>query len=117
MLLYEAKGAEHREYMQCFGPEFRGVTLDALACEHGVTLAFIDPGNPIQNAVMESCNGRMRDECLNVNLWGTITDRRDGIGTHLVDYNDVWPHGSLNHRTPSGSARELRERDSGVRVA
>ena len=99
------------------GPEFRSVTLDAWAYEHGVTLEFIDLGKPIQNAVMESYNGRMRDECLNVNLWGTITEARDGIGAHRVDYNDVRPHGSLNHRTPSEFARELRERDSGVRVA
>jgi putative transposase len=99
------------------GPEFRSATLDAWAYEHGVTLDFIDPGKPIQNAVMESYNGRMRDECLNVNLWGTIPEARDGIGAHRIDYNDVRPHGSLNHRTPSEFARELRERDSGVRIA
>ena len=98
-------------------PEFRSAKLDAWAYEHGVTLEFIDPGKPIQNAVMESYNGRMRDECLNVDLWGTIPEARDGIGAHRIDYNDVRPHGSLNHRTPSEFARELRERDSGVRVA
>ena len=99
------------------GPEFRSATLDAWAYEHGVTLEFIDPGKPIQNAVMESYNGRMRDECLNVNLWGTILEAGDGIGAHRVDYNEVRPNGSLNHRTPSEFARELRGRDSGVRVA
>jgi putative transposase len=59
----------------------------------------------------------MPAECLNVNLWGTITEARDGIRAHRVDYNEARPHGSLKHRTPSEFARELRERDSGVRVA
>ncbi len=98
-------------------PEFRGVTLDGWAYEHGVTLEFIDPVSPIQNAVMESCNGRIRDECLNVNLWSTITEARDGIGAHRADDDDVRSHGSPNHRMPSEFARELRDRASGVRVA
>src|SRR5207249_4720856 len=82
--------------------------------EHGVVLAFIDPGKPMQNAVVESFNGRMRDECLDVNWWSTIDDARRGIGAHRIDYNEVRPHGALNNRTPSEFARELRDRDSGV---
>jgi len=47
------------------GPEFRSTALDAWVYGHGVTLSFIQPGKPIQNAVIESYNGRMRDELLN----------------------------------------------------
>jgi putative transposase len=99
------------------GPEFRSVALDAWAHEHGVLLDFIDPGKPMQNAIVESYNGRMRDECLNVNWWTTIEDARRGIDAHRIDYNEVRPHGSLNDRTPIEFARELKERDSELRVA
>lgn len=47
------------------GPEFAGKALDAWAYQHGVTLDFITPGKPIENAHVESFNGRFRDECLN----------------------------------------------------
>ena len=93
------------------------MALDAWAHEHGVLLDFIDPGKPMQNAVVESYNGRMRDECLNVNWWSTIEDARRGIDAHRVDYNEVRPHGSLNNRTPTEFARGLRDRDSGVVAA
>jgi putative transposase len=99
------------------GPEFQSAALDAWAHEHGVRLAFIDPGKPIQNAVVESYNGRMRDECLNVNWWSTVEEARRGIEAHRVDYNEVRPHGSLNNRTPSEFARRFQDHDSGVRVA
>lgn len=80
-------------------------------------LAFIDPGKPIQNAVVESYNGRMRDECLNVNWWSTVDEARGSINAHRVDYNEVRPHGSLNNRTPAEFARQLRGDESGVKVA
>jgi putative transposase len=99
------------------GPEFRSVALDAWVHEHSVVLDFIDPGKPMQNAFVESYNGRMRDECLNVNWWSTIADARRGIEAHRIDYNEVRPHGTLNDRAPSAFARELRSRDSGVVAA
>ena len=49
------------------GPEFIGTVLDAWAVCHGVHLDFIDPGKPVQNAYIESFNGKFRDECLNEN--------------------------------------------------
>jgi putative transposase len=45
------------------GPEFAGRTLDAWAYARGVTLRFIRPGKPIENAYVESFNGKFRDEC------------------------------------------------------
>jgi putative transposase len=44
------------------GPELRGRVLDQWAYDHGVRLQFIEPGNPIQNAHIESFNARLRDE-------------------------------------------------------
>lgn len=47
------------------GPEFVGRLPDAWAYRRGITLAFIQPGKPTQNALVESFNSRLRDECLN----------------------------------------------------
>jgi putative transposase len=47
------------------GPELAGTALDAWAGQHGVRLHFIQPGKPVQNAFIESFNGKFRDECLN----------------------------------------------------
>ena len=47
------------------GSELRSRALDQWAYEHGVDLAFLQPGQPMQNAYAERFNGRMRDELLN----------------------------------------------------
>jgi putative transposase len=47
------------------GPEFTGQALDAWAYRRGVKLHFIRPGKPVENAYIESFNGKFRDECLN----------------------------------------------------
>lgn len=99
------------------GPEFRSTALDAWAYEHGVALEFIQPGKPIQNAVVESYNGRMRDELLNLHWWRTIGEARGAIAAHRIDYNHVRPHGSLDDRTPVEFAATFRRSDSGVMVA
>jgi putative transposase len=49
------------------GPEFASRILDEWAYRKGVKLNFIRPGKPIENAYIESFNGRFRDECLNTN--------------------------------------------------
>ncbi len=56
------------------GPEFAGRALDAWAYAHGVTLRFIRPGKPIENAYVESFNGKFRDECLNEHWFVSLAD-------------------------------------------
>jgi transposase InsO family protein len=53
------------------GPEFAGKALDAWTYGGGAALSFIRPGEPVQNAYIESFNGRFRDECLNAH-WGQV---------------------------------------------
>ena len=55
------------------GPEFAGTALDAWAGQHGVQLHFIQPGKPVQNAFIESFNGKFRDECLERALVSDVT--------------------------------------------
>jgi len=94
------------------GPEFAGQALDIWAYERGVKLHFIQPGKPIQNAFIESFNGKMRDECLNEHWFGTLSEARQTIEAWRRDYNEVRPHSSLANRTPQEfTARAGREEE------
>jgi putative transposase len=82
------------------GPEFAGQALDVWAYEQGVKLHFIEPGKPVQNAFIESFNGKMRDECLNEHWFTSLGEARETIEVWRRDYNEVRPHSSLGNRTP-----------------
>lgn len=82
------------------GPEFAGKDLDQWAYKRGVRLHFIQPGRPVQNAFIESFNGRLRDECLNQNFFATLEDARLKIEVWRRDYNEDRPHTALGHMTP-----------------
>lgn len=90
------------------GPEFAGQTLDQWAHRRGVALLFIQPGKPVQNAYVESFNGRLRDECLNESWFVSLADARQTIEQWRVDYNETRPHSGLSGRTPSTFAKELQ---------
>jgi putative transposase len=83
------------------GPEFRSRILDEWAYERGVSLDFIQPGKPVQNPFVESFNGKMRDECLNVHWFADLVDARARVREWREDYTKVRPHSSLGQRTPS----------------
>ncbi len=91
------------------GPEFRGRALAAWSEERGVRLEFIQPGKPVQNAYIESFNGRLRDECLNANWFTSLSDARRKIETWRRDYNEQRPHSSLNYLPPIEFARTATE--------
>lgn len=82
------------------GPEFAGKALDAWAYETGVKLSFIRPGKPIENAYIESFNGKFRDECLNEHWWLSMSHARQTIEAWRIDYNTERPHSSLGWLTP-----------------
>ncbi len=74
--------------------------LDAWAYDAASQLHFIAPGKPVQNAYIESFNGRLRDECLNQHWFSCVAEARILIEAWRVDYNRVRPHTSLGYRTP-----------------
>jgi putative transposase len=82
------------------GPEFISHALDRWAYANGVALHFIQPGKPVQNAFVESFNGRFRDECLSQIHFVTLARARVEIELWRIDYNRVRPHSSLDYRTP-----------------
>jgi len=83
------------------GPEFAGRTLEAWAYQANVELRFIRPGKPIENAYVESFNGKFRDECLNEHWFASVTEAQEVIEAWRIDYNTVRPHGSLKKLTPA----------------
>lgn len=56
------------------GSEFAGQAMDVWAHQAGVKLDFIRPGRPVQNGYIESFNGRLRDECLNIDVFSNLAD-------------------------------------------
>jgi putative transposase len=87
------------------GPEFEGQVLDAWAYQAGVRLSFIRPGKPVENAYIESFNGRFRDECLNEHWFLTMAHARRAIEAWRIEYNTERPHSSLGNLTPEEYAK------------
>jgi len=95
------------------GTEFTSKALEAWAWHRGVKLDFTHPGKPTENGHIESFNGRLRDECLNVNQFLSLDHARQTIKAWQDDYNHHRPHGSLGHLTPMEYlVRHVHERTS-----
>jgi putative transposase len=91
------------------GPEFISKALDLWAYENSVKLRFIQPGKPVQNAFIESFNGKFRDECLNDNVFVSLHSAQKIIEIWRQDYNLERPHSSLNDLTPNEFARTFEK--------
>ena len=83
------------------GPEFISVKLDMWCKEHKITLAFIQPGKPMQNAYVERCNGNIRRELLNAYVFNSLNDVRQKAEEWRIDYNSSRPHASLGYVPPA----------------
>ena len=90
------------------GPEFAGRCLDEWAYRNGVSLNFIRPGKPIENAYAESFIGRLRDECLNDNWFMNLKHAKEVIEAWRSDYNAARPHSSLEGLTPQESVDKAK---------
>lgn len=82
------------------GSEFTSRAFDAWAYARGVRISYIQPGKPVQNCYIESFNGTLRDECLNLHWFISLADARRTIEAWRADYNRVRPHSSLGNLTP-----------------
>ena len=75
-------------------------------------LDFIRPGKPVENSYIESFNGRLRDECLNVEVFLDLADAQLKIEKWRSDYNQQRPHSALADRTPQEFALAAMQRHS-----
>ena len=94
------RGAVPEEIVMDNGPEMTSRALDQWAYERGVRLRFIAPGKPVENCFIESFNGRLRDECLNLHWFKSLADARKIVEEWRLDYNQSRPHSSLRGLTP-----------------
>ncbi len=83
------------------GPEFTSRAYLSWAIGREIELVHIRPGKPIENAYMESFNGRLREECLNVSWFRNLFDARRQLATWRTHYNGARPHSSLAYQTPN----------------
>ncbi len=83
------------------GPEFISNVMDEWAYSRELTLHFIRPGKPVNNAFMESFNARFRVECLNLNWFRCIENAKRVIEEWRIDYNETRPHSSIGFLTPN----------------
>ena len=82
------------------GTEFTSMAILKSVQETGIDWHYIAPGKPQQNGFIESFNGKLRDECLNETLFGTLRDARKTLEEWQEDYNWRRPHSALGNLTP-----------------
>lgn len=87
------------------GTEFSGRLLDLWAYHHQVRIDFSRPGKPTDNSFIETFNGSLRDECLNVHWFESLEDARRSIEAWRRDDNESRPHMSLKNLSPAEFAR------------
>lgn len=82
------------------GSEFAGKVMDCWAYENRGELDFSRRGTPTDNALVESFNGRLRQECLNEHWFLSLADARSKIEGWRRFYNEERPHSALGWKTP-----------------
>ena len=60
----------------------------------------VAPGKPVQNAFVESLNGKLRDECLNLHWFRSLRHARDEVEAWRHHYNTERPHSAPGYQTP-----------------
>jgi len=82
------------------GAEFVAHTLQRWLARQGIVPLYIDPGCPWQNGKDERFNGTVRDECLNMQLFGSLIEARIRLEAFRHHYNSERPHSALAYQTP-----------------
>lgn len=83
------------------GSEFASHKVRDWLADTGIRIQYIAPASPWENAYVESFNGRLRDECLNRELFGSLLEAQVILGDWRQGYNRYRPHGGLGYRTPA----------------
>jgi putative transposase len=83
------------------GTELTSHAILGWQAERGVAWHYIAPGKPMQNGLVESLIGRLRDECLNEHLFKSLPAAHQTLALWRADYNTQRPHTSLDGLTPS----------------
>jgi putative transposase len=90
------------------GPEFIAYALQDWLKAKEVNTLYIEPGSPWENGHIESFHGKLRDEFLNRELFGSLTEAKVLAEAHRIEYNQQRPHSSLDYQTPQEYARRCQ---------
>jgi transposase InsO family protein len=99
------------------GSEFTADAVRDWLCRIGVRTLYIEPGSPWENGYLESFNGKLRDELLNVEIFDTLLEAKVLIERWRIHYNTVRPHSALGYRPPAPEAIQPWPEDWEVRPA
>jgi putative transposase len=91
-----------------YGSEFTCQMMDLWAYRNGVKIDFSRPGEPTDNAYMESLNGTFRAECLTRTGSSRCPEAGQIIELWRWEYNESRPPRALSHRMPTGFASQIR---------
>jgi transposase InsO family protein len=86
------------------GPEFVAKELRQWLAKLSTGTLYIEPGSPWENGYCESFNGKLRDECLNGEIFYTLKEAQIVIEKWRVMYNTLRPHSALGYRPPAPAA-------------
>ena len=92
---------------------FTSRILDQWVYLNGVELDFIRPGKPVENALMESFTGRLREERLNENWFMSLADARQKVEAWRRHYNHDRPHRALGSLAPAEFAGSIEVQMAG----
>ena len=90
------------------GTEFTSRAILRRSQDAGIEWHYIALGKPMQNAFIESFNGRLRDECLNENLFSSRAEAQDILRKWSKDYNNIRPHSALANMSPAEFAKKIK---------
>ena len=83
------------------GPEFTARSIRKWLSRIEVKTLFIEPGSPWENGYIESFNGKLRDELLNLEIFTTLREAKVLIEQWGQEYNQVRPHSARNYHPPA----------------
>jgi putative transposase len=89
------------------GSEFTSQVMDLWAYHHKVEIAFSRPGKPTDNAFVESFNGTLRDECLNVHWFTSLAAPGSRLNDGGSNTTRVGLTGAFGEVPPAEYVRQL----------
>ena len=93
--------SQSASFRRCYGTEYISGTLQTWAAKAGITLMYIQPGKPQQNAYVERYNRTVRGEWLSQYIFETIEEAQDQATEWLWTYNNQRPNMGIGGMTPA----------------
>jgi len=88
-------------FCRYYGAEMTARRVRSWLATVGTQPLFIEPGSPWENGYCESFNGKLRDECLNGEIFYSLKEAQVIIESWRNHYNTVRPHSALGYRPPA----------------